>query len=85
MYFSIASTLRKASRTVTVPVLGSITSLPLTDTMLARFFSMPVQMLMSLELDDDAVPPPVDVRLNEDDSFKPPGRVLTAMLRVTTR
>jgi hypothetical protein len=31
--------------------------------MLARFFSMPVQMLMSLELDDEAVPPPVEVRL----------------------
>ena len=40
---------------------------------------------MSLEVLEDAVPPPVELRLRDDDSFKPPGRVLTAMLRDTTR
>jgi hypothetical protein len=53
--------------------------------MFAIFFSNPVQILMSLELLEDPVPPPVDVKLNAVANFKLPGMVLTEMLRDTTR
>ena len=46
---------------------------------------MPVHILMSLAVLEDAVPPPVEDRLRDDDSFKPPGKVFTAMVRDTTR
>jgi hypothetical protein len=42
-------------------------------------------MLMSLEVLEDAEPPPVEDKLIDDESFKPPGKVFTAIVRETTR